>query len=300
MNPKRGLVIEGGGFRACYAAGAVYELLKSAPDLHFDLVAANSASVCTAAYFVTRQIREIEQILLGGILSSPKFLNFWRVPISWYQSLTDLDYLFYDVFTKQFPLDLKALKTSPTDFFVTVMHYATGRRTEFSNRDPEIFEAMKASCAVPWAYKEKIMLGGERYFDGFYDSVPLRIAKEKKCDETWIISTRPQGYRKGRLKLFEKIPQQTCRLLAKRHFYYNETAEEIEKSDKYIIVRPKEPLPVSRFSNNQKDMERVFEVGQRDMRGVIATPSLSRGKQSRDCFVPPRFARGPRNDNDEK
>ena len=29
------------------------------------------------------------------------------------------------------------------------------------------------------------------------------------CDEIWIISTRPQGYRKGRLKLFEKIPQKT-------------------------------------------------------------------------------------------
>ena len=88
---KRGLVIEGGGFRASYAAGAVYELLKSAPDLHFDLVAANSASVCTAAYYVTRQIREMEKICLGGGgMTSPKNPNFLRVPISWGKSLVGL------------------------------------------------------------------------------------------------------------------------------------------------------------------------------------------------------------------
>lgn len=264
---KRGLVIEGGGFRACYAAGAVYELLKSAPNLHFDVVAANSASVCTAAYFVTRQIGEMEKIRIGGgILSSPKLLNFWRVPIAWHKSLIDLEFLFEDLLIKQFPLDLEALKKSPTELYVTVMHYKSGRRSEFSNRDPEILEAMKASCAVPWAYKEKIMIRGERYFDGFYDSIPLRIAKEKKCDEIWVISTRPTGYRKGKLKLFEKIPQQTCQLLSKRHYYYNKTAEEVENNKNYIIVRPKEALPVSRFTNDRKQLENVFALGQRDMK----------------------------------
>ena len=265
-SPKRALVIEGGGFRALYAAGAIYQLLKEAPHLHFDVVVANSASVGTGAYFVTKQIQEIESIWLGNILTSPKLLSFWRVPISWWKSLVDLDFLFDDVFKKQFPLDLGLLKKSPTDFYVTVMHYESGRRCAFSNRDPEIFEAMKASCAVPWAYNRKIYIQGERYLDGFYDSIPLRIAKEKDCKEIWVISTREHGYRKGRLKLFEKIPQKSCQLLAKRHFYYNETAKEIEQNQNYRVVRPKERLPVARFNNDIKGLHHIFALGREDMK----------------------------------
>ena len=76
MSIKRGLVIEGGGFRASYAVGALYQLLKS-PQIHFDVVCANSSSVCAAAYFITKQAKEIKKVFLEtNILGSPKFLNF--------------------------------------------------------------------------------------------------------------------------------------------------------------------------------------------------------------------------------
>lgn len=264
---KRALVIEGGGFRAAYATGALYQLLKQAPDLHFDVVAANSSSVIAAAYFVTKQVQEIEDIWLNDdCLGSPKLLSYWRVPISWYRSFLNIDYLFDDVFSKRYPLDLQKLRSAQTNFFVTVMQYPAGKRCHFSNRDPEIYEAMRASCAVPWAYLGKIYLRGERYIDGFYDSIPLRIAQEKGCDEIWIISTRPQGYRKGRLKLFEKLPIKHCQLLAKRYFYYNETAEQIEANGYAHVIRPKETLPISRFTNNVKQLREVFQLGIRDMK----------------------------------
>lgn len=262
---RRGLVIEGGGFRASYASGVLYQLLKEAPHIHFDVVCANSSSVCTAAYFVTKQLKEIEEIFLEkDALGSPKLLNFWRVPIAWKHSLLNIDFLFDDVFKKQFPLNLKALRESPTEFYTTVLHYETGGRREFSNRDPEIYTAMRASCALPWAYKPEIYIRGERYIDGFYDSVPLRIAKEKGCDEIWIVSTRPNGYRKKPLKLFEKIKNQNCQLLAKRHIYYNQTAKEIESNKDYIVIRPKETLELSRFGNDPEKMQTVFRLGQQD------------------------------------
>lgn len=274
---KRGLVIEGGGFRCAYAAGALYHLLKERPDLRFDVVAANSASVLTAAFFVTRQLKEMEDFWLRSpALASPKLLNFWRVPISWHKPLIDIDYLF-ELFQTEFQIDLKALQQSPTDFFVTVMHYATGRPERFSNRDPEIYDAMRASCAIPWAYNRDIFIRGERYIDGFYDSIPLRIAKEQQCDDIWIISTRPHGYRKGRLKLFEKLPMiRHCRLLAKRHLYYNATAEEIEGNPDYRILRPKEKLAAARFTNNLQALRGVFRQGAEDMRQSLKfKPSLA-------------------------
>ena len=128
---KRALVIEGGGFRASYAAGVLYQLLNS-PQIHFDIVCANSSSVCGAAYFVTKQIDEMEEICLKhNFLGSPELLNFWRVPIAWKTSLLNIDYLFDDVFKKQFPLNLKALCESPTEFYVTIMEYKTGKQSAF-------------------------------------------------------------------------------------------------------------------------------------------------------------------------
>lgn len=270
---KRALVIEGGGFRASYGAGALYQLLCKRPDLHFDVVAANSSSVCSAAYFVTRQKESFEKIWIeSDWLGSRKLLSWWRAPISWHKSFLNIDYLFDDVFKKRVPLDLEKLQKSPTDFFVTVMEFPTGRRTQFSNRDPEIYEAMRASCAVPWAYIGKIHIRGRRCIDGFYDSIPLRIALEQGCDDIWIISTRPKGYRKGRLKLFEKPPlkfSKHCRLLAERHRYYNPTADAVESNPKYKIVRPQEPLPISRLTNDLASMKKVFQMGQKDMSLIL-------------------------------
>lgn len=272
---KRALVIEGGGFRAAYGAGALYQLLRERPDLHFDVVAANSSSVCSAAYFVTRQKESFEKIWIeSDWLGSPKLLSWWRVPISWHKSFLNIDYLFDDVFKKRVPLDLGALQKSPTDFFVTVMEFPSGRRAQFSNRDPEIYEAMRASCAVPWAYIGKIYIRGRRYIDGFYDSIPLRLALEQGADDIWIISTRPKGYRKGRLPLFEKPPlkfSKHCWLLAERHRYYNPTADAIESNPEYKIIRPQAPLPISRLNRDLVTMKKVFQMGQHDMKKVSDT-----------------------------
>lgn len=269
---KRALVVEGGGFRGAYAAGAVIQLLKEAPDLHFDVVVANSSSVCTAAYYITGQEEEMDAIWgTSDCLGSSKLMSWWRAPISFHKSFLNIDYLFDDVFEKQYPLNREALKKSKTEFFVTVMHYETGKRCTFSNRDPEIYDAMRASCAVPWAYIGQIWIRGERYIDGFYDSVPLRIAKEKGCDEIWVISTRPKGYRKSRVKLFENIPLQHFQLLSKRHVYYNETAEEIEADNDLIVIRPKETLPISRLTQDMDVFRQVIKMGGKDMSSQLAS-----------------------------
>lgn len=266
---KRALVIEGGGFRAAYGAGALYQLLCERPDLHFDVVAANSSSVWAAAFFVTRQSEVFKKIWIeSDCLGSRKLMSWWRAPIAWHKPLLNIDYLFDDVFKLRAPLDLEKLRRSATDFFVTVMEFPGGRRAQFSNRDPEIYEAMRASCAVPWAYSGKINIRGRRYIDGFYDSIPLRIALEQNCDDIWIISTRPKGYRKGRLRLFEKMPlklSKHCRLLAKRHRYYNPTADAIESNPQYKIIRPQGRLPISRLTNDLVAMKKVFQMGQKDM-----------------------------------
>lgn len=266
MNSKRALVVEGGGFRTAYAAGALYQLLKTRPDLHFDVVAANSSSAVSAAYFVTRQVRSFEDLwLTSRCLSSPKLLAWRRVPLSWKKSLLNIDYLFDDVFRRQFPLDVEALRCAPTDFFVTVMEYPSGRRSQFSNRDPEIYEAMRASCAVPWAYRGEIWIRGRRYIDGYYDSIPLRVALEQDCGEIWIISTRPHGYRKRRLGWLEKIPHPHFQLMACRHAHYNQTARDIETNPRYRVLRPQTPLPIARLTNHPKKLRECFFIGQQDL-----------------------------------
>lgn len=265
---KRALIIEGGGFRAAYAAGAVYHLLKNRPDIHFDVVASNSSSVCTAAYFVTKQLEEMEAIWKGEYLGSPKLMSWRRAPVSFYKSFLNIDYLFDTVFKKNHPLDLEKLRQSPIQFLVTVMEYPTGERVFFSNRDPEIYDAMRASCALPFAYIGKVMIRGKRYIDGFYDSVPLRLA-EGEADEIWVISTRPAGYRKTRSRLLANLPHPHFRLLSERYRYYNAVAEKLETDPNLKILRPRRKLPISRLTNNMNEMRTAFEIGEGDMKSFL-------------------------------
>ena len=107
-----GLVLEGGGMRAGFVAGALMALMdRGLTD--FDAAVAVSASVPTLAYFAAGQRDEMEMVWRAE-LNTPKLVCYRNIPavslaLSTKRPVLNIDYLIYDVFKERYPVDLSSI-----------------------------------------------------------------------------------------------------------------------------------------------------------------------------------------------
>lgn len=112
-----GLILEGGGMRAGFVAGALMALADHGVTT-FDEALAVSASVPTLAYFVAGQRIEMEKVWRED-LNTARLVRYRNIPaasiaLSVKRPILDIDYLIYDVFRKKYPLDVSRLRASRT------------------------------------------------------------------------------------------------------------------------------------------------------------------------------------------
>lgn len=271
---KRGLVIEGGGMRGAHSCGALWGMYqKGITD--FDVVAATSAGACTASFFVARQYDLFSKVW-QNYLHDGRFINFKKIFSR--KSVMDLDYLIYEVFMEHTPLNVEAVKKSPTLFYITATDCETGSPTYFNNRECDILTALKASAALPVAYKHPVVIAGRSYVDGgISNSVPIQKVIDEGCEEVYVLLTRPPGYRMTPSKLIPKLLKRkfpaVAKALRERHIRYNQTMDRLEAGAypcRLIIIRPQEKLPLSRLTTNR---DKIIETIQRGYRDSMATLS---------------------------
>ena len=112
-----GLILEGGGMRAGFVAGAIMALMDMGLT-GFDVAVAVSASVPTLAYFAAGQREEMEQVWRTE-LNTPKLVCYRNIPaasliLSAKRPILDIDYLIYDVFEKNTRLICRAFQREPS------------------------------------------------------------------------------------------------------------------------------------------------------------------------------------------
>src|SRR5882724_8284687 len=139
--PKTALIIEGGGMRGAWAAGALAALRESRHDA-FDLVVAVSSGACSAAYFVAdvfEQGLSIWTKWVGGgrVLRVSNWLHF--------RPLVDLSYLVDYCFRKFVPLPVEVFDRSPTRFEIVSTDCRTGRPVYFQPDSSSVLPALKAT-----------------------------------------------------------------------------------------------------------------------------------------------------------
>lgn len=67
---------------------------------------------------------------------------------------------------------------------------------------------------------------------------------------------------------YGKFPD-LCNALENRHNIYNESIDklcELEQSGKVFIIRPSEPITISRTERNPDRLKSVYELGRKDMK----------------------------------
>jgi predicted patatin/cPLA2 family phospholipase len=274
------LVVEGGGLRGAFSAGALAELARDG-SLHLDACYATSSGAPSAAYLLTGQIEDAVRIwqdfTSGSQLIAPGRLLRGK-------SLMDLDRLI-DVFRERVRLDVERLP-SETPLFVSVTNCTTAQAEHLRCSQDNAFALLKATMALPFAYGPTISIEGVPYFDGgLVDSIPLRKALTHQAERVIVVLTQPRGYRKhatpqvARLlaAYYRRYPALAA-AFAERFRRYNDCLDELERREdagEINVIRPQVKLPATRLSCNREDIVSTLNQGRMAartwLRGAITT-----------------------------
>lgn len=275
-----GLILEGGGMRAGFVAGALMALMDKGLS-NFSFGVAVSASVPTLAYFASEQREEMEQ-LWRFELSTPRFVCYRNIPssslaLSSKRPILDLDYLVYEVFKKKYPLDMESLLKSKIACSFALTKIPERQLAILQPADNDIYGIFKAAMAVPGCYPGSVRLNGNEYVDGgTVNPLPAGLLFQNGVDRTLAILSTPQGWEHAPLGIFERAL--FWRYFQRYDWMVEKFREAARSCDEQIgilrkmaakeppsafIIRPDE-MPQARFiTRDPKKINRTIDMGYR-------------------------------------
>jgi len=266
---KISLVLEGGGMRGLYTAGVLDYFLDK--GLIFQDIIGVSAGACNSVSYITEQRgRNLE--INASYCADKRYVSllgfFTR------GSIFNMDFLFDDLPNKLVPFDYDKYKTSKCRLIAVSTDCETGKGFYAPINDMRVDGIyVRASSSIPLV-SPIVEVNGRKLVDGGpSDSIPIHYCVNNGFDKHIIVLTRHQGYVKKKNKLYaickmslKKYPN-LVDTLKYRHIHYNDSlklAEQLEKENKAIIIRPKNPVEVSRFEKNPENLKELYNIGYED------------------------------------
>jgi predicted patatin/cPLA2 family phospholipase len=138
-----------------------------------------------------------------------------------------------------------------------------------------MMKALQASSSMP-LLSTPVALDGRRYLDGGPSmAVGYRKALEEGYGKVVLILTRQKGYRKSPFsplfrmairRKFRKYPA-FMEMMLSSPFRYNEMMDEIDRLEEegvLFVLRPSEPVTVSRTEKDVSKLFHLYQLGKRD------------------------------------
>lgn len=266
MLPKgTALVCEGGGTRGYYSAG-VFEAFMDAGWMFPYIVGVSAGAANALSYISGQKLRN--RALVEHFAGNPRYISYGNMLRG---SFIGMDFIFGDVPRKHLFFDDEMFRQAKVTFFTGVTDCETGQSLWFpKGRIDKHFTVVRASCSVPFV-TPPIEFEGYRLSDGGVSS-PIPIDKSLDDGNTFhvIVLTQNKGYRKKPLSPLTLRLAKTPgfrRALRERHLVYNrqlELCERLEREGKAIIIRPREPVNVSRTGRDVKKLLALHDEGHRE------------------------------------
>ena len=270
---KTGLVIEGGGVRAIYAAGVLDVFMEH--QLRFDGVIGVSAGAIHGCSFLSGQ-KGRSLRFYKKYCNDPRFMGFR----SW---LTTGDIVGTDFGYREIPdrldiYDYEAFKNCEIPFYAACSNVVTGQPEYLQITDMrKQMDCLRASASLPY-FSRIVEIAGKKYLDGgATDSIPVEAFMNMGYQRNVVILTREAAYRKKpELRMlpdlvYRKYPA-FAEALRKRHISYNHTLERIldfEKEGSIFVIRPEVSVPASRMERNPENVQRAYDMGYADAKQRI-------------------------------
>ncbi len=189
---KHTLVVEGGAMRGIFAAGVLDEFLKQnyQPFARYFGVSAGATNV--AAYLCKQPMRNYK--VITDYSCRPEFINLARFIKGGH--LFDLDWLWQETI-REIRLNTEVFAQNPADFYIVTTAIESGKAHYLKATSTDMVEQLKASCAIPIAYRDYPIINNIAMTDGgVADSIPVIKAYEMGAREITVILSQPLGYRK--------------------------------------------------------------------------------------------------------
>jgi predicted patatin/cPLA2 family phospholipase len=240
----RGLVVQGGGMRGIYSAGAVAGLAEAGLARSFAHIFASSSGAINAAYLMSEQTDLVAAGYADHLNRESPFIRYWRL-----NKLVDIDFLIDNILRhSEFPLNVKAVIDSPTILHVILTEFMTARPFEISSKDIAardssgnlLFEVFRATTALPVFYNRVIEIDGKKFVDGgISDAIPLIRAIGAGCTDIVVVTTRDSAFRRERTAGFRRFlshlvlakhPRSLCDQLLNEDTLFNNTMNFLQES----------------------------------------------------------------------
>lgn len=273
-----GLVLEGGAMRGMFTAGVLDVFLDN--NISVDCAVGVSAGALFGVNYISGQ--------KGRVIRYNKRFNkdknyMGLLPLIREGNIVSTEYAYDRVPKSLDPFDDDAFIKSNVPFYAVI--------TDINSGNPEyirinsVFEQMdtlRASGSMPFVSKP-VLINGKKYLDGgISDSIPFEWLSNQGCDKLIVILTRDMDYRKKPMNKAlvhtykHKLPA-VCERLKHRHELYNKSVEmlrEWEKQGKAFVIRPSQPLEISRIEKDEEKLQAVYNIGIKD--GTAALSKLQK------------------------
>ena len=269
---KTGLVLEGGGFRGAYTAGALSWLIDHDIVLDYSVgISSGAAYLCFYYLGRTDLLKKVTTYYTPqkDVVGFQAFLKEGHY--------VAYKHLFYDDVIVNEKFDIQPLIDMNPNMEMGAYDLSQGKTVWFGPKDLDLnLDLVRASCALPIA-SAVVEIDGHRLLDGgITKMIPIERALEVGCEKCLVITTKPKDYvRKPAspiIKWLMKVNYRDCPQMAKdyevRHLnYYDQIniIKDLEEKGDAIFMYPTETIPVSRFKGSEEDSIRLYDLGYQDM-----------------------------------
>lgn len=263
------LVLEGGGMRGLYTAGVLDFFLDK--GLIFEDIIGVSAGACNSVSYITEQRGRTLEIN-SNYCTDKRYVSI--IGFFTRGSIFNMDFLFDDIPNKLVPFDYDKYKASKCRLIAVATDCETGKGFYAPINDMrEDGDYVRASSSIPLV-SPIVEVNGRKLVDGGpSDSIPIHYCVNSGFNKHIIVLTQHQGYLKKKNKFYP-----ICKLALRnypklvatmkyRHIHYNASlklAQQLEKENKAIIIRPKNPVTVSRFEKKPENLKKLYNIGYED------------------------------------
>ena len=273
-NSQHALVVEGGAMRGIFAAGVLDEFLAQQYQPFTSYFGVSAGATNVAAYLCKQATRNYK--VITDYSCRPEFINLPRFVKGGH--LFDLDWLWQET-VREIPLNTDEFTQSPHDFYIVATAIESGQAHYLQATGSEMIEQLKASCAIPIAYRDYPKINGIAMTDGgVADSIPVKKAYEMGASEITVILSQPLGYRKKDVKvawltkqLYKDNPA-LAKATIQRSKNYNTSIDFLHNAPpdcKINIIAPPAGFKVGRTTKNRALLDIGYQMGINEAKAYI-------------------------------
>lgn len=265
-NNIHSLVVEGGAMRGIFAAGVLDEFLTQNYQPFSNYFGVSAGATNVAAYLCQQPKRNYR--VITDFSCRPEFINLPRFIKGGH--LFDLDWL-WQATIEEIPLNTHVFEQTPHEFYIVSTAINTGKAHYLKATSSEMVEQLKASCAIPIAYRDYPIINNEPMTDGgVADSIPVIKAYEMGAKEITVVLSQPLGYRKKpskshwfTKKLYKNYPALITSSINRANVY-NKSIDFINAPPadcKINIIAPPPQFKVGRTTKNVNLLNNGYKMG---------------------------------------